>query len=156
MSTLLTLLFPALIVFLLAMPLVPVLRGAKTGKKLKRSVLFNLCGFFGIALLMVVLPVGNFVALAATDTPTAVDAAAGAMGMSTGVGLAYLAAAVAGGLSAIGAGIAVASAAPAAIGATSEDPKAFGKAMIFVVLGEGVAIYGLLIAILIINRLPGV
>jgi V/A-type H+-transporting ATPase subunit K len=53
----------------------------------------------------------------------------------------------------LGAGIAVASAAPAAIGATSEDPKAFGKALIFVVLGEGVALYGLLISILIINAL---
>lgn len=50
---------------------------------------------------------------------------------------------------ALAAGIAVASAAPAAIGATSEDPKAFGKAMIFVALGEGIALYGLLIAILI-------
>ena len=52
-----------------------------------------------------------------------------------------------------GAGVAVASAAPAAIGAVSEDPKAFGKAIIFVVLGEGIAIYGLLISILIINKL---
>ena len=51
------------------------------------------------------------------------------------------------------AGTAVASAAPAAIGAVSEDPKAFGKAIIFVVLGEGIAIYGLLISILIINKL---
>ena len=30
-----------------------------------------------------------------------------------------------------------------AIGATSEDPKAFGKAIIFVALGEGVALYGM-------------
>ena len=41
----------------------------------------------------------------------------------------------------------------AAIGAFSEDPKAFGKALIFVALGEGVALYGLLISILIINKL---
>ena len=41
----------------------------------------------------------------------------------------------------------------AAIGAVSEDPKSFGKSMIFVVLGEGVALYGLLISILIINKL---
>lgn len=155
MSTLLTLLFPALIVFLLAMPLVPALRGISSGKKAKRSIIFNLCGFFGVALLMVVLPIGDFVAFAATDAAAVAQETSQAMGMSTGVGLAYLAAAVAGGMSAIGAGIAVASAAPAAIGATSEDPKSFGKAMIFVVLGEGVAIYGLLIAILIINKLPG-
>ena len=40
-----------------------------------------------------------------------------------------------------------------AAAAVSEDPKAFGKAIIFVVLGEGIAIYGLLISILIINKL---
>ena len=56
-------------------------------------------------------------------------------------------------MSSLGAGIAVAAAAPAAIGAFSEDPKAFGKSLIFVALGEGVAIYGLLISILILNNL---
>ena len=51
------------------------------------------------------------------------------------------------------AGIAVAAAAPAAIGAFSENEKNFGKSLIFVALGEGVAIYGLLISILIINKI---
>ena len=36
--------------------------------------------------------------------------------------------------------------------ALSEDPKNFVKALIFVVLGEGIALYGLLIAILIISN----
>ena len=63
---------------------------------------------------------------------------------------AYIGAALATGLSCIGGGIAVGNAAPAAIGATSEDPKAFGKAIIFVVLGEGIAIYGMLVSILLI------
>ena len=63
---------------------------------------------------------------------------------------AYIGAAIAVGLSCIGGGIAVGNAAPAAIGATSEDPKAFGKAIIFVALGEGVALYGMLISILIL------
>ena len=49
-------------------------------------------------------------------------------------------------------GIAVGSGAPAAIGALTEDPKSFGKALIFVVLGEGIALYGMLIAILIITK----
>jgi V/A-type H+-transporting ATPase subunit K len=56
-------------------------------------------------------------------------------------------------MSALGAGIAVAAAAPAAIGAFSENSENFGRALIFVALGEGVAIYGLLISILIINAL---
>ena len=66
--------------------------------------------------------------------------------------MAYLAAALVTGLSGIGGGIAVAAGAPAAIGATSEDPKAFGKALIFVALGEGIALYGLLVSILILSK----
>jgi len=66
----------------------------------------------------------------------------------------YLGAAISTGASALGAGIAVAAAAPAAIGAISENPKNLGKSLIFVALGEGVAIYGLLISILIINAIP--
>lgn len=53
------------------------------------------------------------------------------------------------GLASIGSGMAVAAAAPAAIGAVSEDPKAFGKAIVFVGLAEGVAIFALLVVIFI-------
>ena len=91
-----------------------------------------------------IVPVGNFVSAASEE---GVKAA-----LSTGAGLGYLAAALAVGLSCVGSGIAVAAGAPAAIGATSEDPKNFVKALIFVVLGEGIALYGLLIAILIISN----
>ena len=65
-------------------------------------------------------------------------------------GLSFIGAALAIGLAAIGAGIALASGAPAAIGAVAEDPKSFGKAMNFVALGEAVAIYGFIIAFLMI------
>ena len=91
---------------------------------------------------------------ARADTAMAAEAVAetaSQSGLATGMG--YLAAALVTGLSALGAGIAVASAAPAAIGAFSEDPKAFGKALIFVALGEGVALYGLLISFMILGKL---
>lgn len=65
-------------------------------------------------------------------------------------GLKFIGAAIATGLACIGAGIAVGGAAPAAIGAYSEDKDTFGKAMIFVVLGEGIAIYGFVISFLIL------
>lgn len=68
-------------------------------------------------------------------------------------GLGFLGAAIATGCSSLGAGLAVSNASSAAIGAISEDGDNFGKAIIFVALGEGVAIYGLLISILIINKL---
>lgn len=86
-----------------------------------------------------------------TENTTATAAASGA---ATAAGLGLIAAALSTSLSGIGGGIAVASAAPAAIGATSEDPKAFGKALIFVALGESIALYGLVIAIMILNKVP--
>lgn len=67
-------------------------------------------------------------------------------------GLGLIAAALSTGIAGIGAGIAVGSGAPAAIGALTEDPKSFGKALIFVVLGEGIALYGMLISILILAK----
>ena len=51
----------------------------------------------------------------------------------------------------MGAGIAVGPSASAAIGAISEEPKVMGKALIFVALAEGIALYGLLIAFTIIG-----
>ncbi|MEG1886862.1 MAG: ATP synthase subunit C [Oscillospiraceae bacterium] len=65
-------------------------------------------------------------------------------------GMRFIGASLSIGLAAIGAGIALAAGAPAAIGAVAEDPKSFGKSLIFVALGEAVAIYGLIISFLII------
>lgn len=56
------------------------------------------------------------------------------------------------GLATIGAGIAVAVAGSAALGAISEDSKLLGKTLIFVGLAEGIAIYGLIISIMIMNK----
>ena len=134
---------PLLAIVLLMMPLVPVYAGITTGKKAKHAIIFNLCAFAGIVLLMIVLPLGGFVS-------AATDAGSAAAALSTGDGLKYLGAALSTGLASIGAGVAVGGAAPAAIGACSEDPKAFGKSMIFVVMGEGSAIYGLVISFMIL------
>lgn len=67
-------------------------------------------------------------------------------------GLAYISAALSTGLACIGAGIAVAITGSAALGAISEDPKLLGKTLIFVGLSEGIAIYGLIISIMILNK----
>ena len=105
--------------------------------------LSGLCAFGAVMLAAIALPVGGFV--------SAETAEAAASGASNGLG--YLAAALAVGVGSIGCGIAVGNAAPAAIGALAEDPKSFAKALIFVALGEGVGIYGTLIAIMIIGKL---
>jgi len=64
-----------------------------------------------------------------------------------------VAAALSTGLSSIGAAYAVASVASAGIGALTEKPELFGRLLIFVGLAEGIAIYGLIISVLIINSL---
>jgi len=69
---------------------------------------------------------------------------------SLSIGL--VAAALATGLAGIGGGMAVASA-PAAIAANSENEKTFGKSLIFVALGESIALYGLVISIMILSKL---
>ena len=133
---------------LLLIPIVKV--GSTSGAR--RCVLANAGVFLIAILLMIMMAVG-----VSAETPhpdTAPDTAAvETVPAQNNQGMGYLAAALATGLSCLGAGIAIASTAPAAIGAFSEDPKAFGKALIFVVLGEGVALYGLLISILLINKL---
>ncbi len=64
----------------------------------------------------------------------------------------FVAAALATGLSSLGAGLAVASVGSAAIGAMAEKPELLGRALIMVGLAEGIAIYGLIVSILILNR----
>ena len=66
---------------------------------------------------------------------------------SLSIGL--VAAALATGLAGIGGGMAVAS----AIAANSENEKTFGKSLIFVALGESIALYGLVISIMILSKL---
>ena len=67
-------------------------------------------------------------------------------------GAAYLAAALAVGLSTIAVGIAGGLVGAAAIGAIGERPEISGKALIFLGLAEGIAIYGLIIAIMILGK----
>ena len=65
----------------------------------------------------------------------------------------YMAAALAVGASTLGAGIAVALVGSAAMGAISEKPEVAGRALIFLGLAEGIAIYGLIVAIMILGKL---
>jgi V/A-type H+-transporting ATPase subunit K len=65
----------------------------------------------------------------------------------------YVAAALATGLSALGAAYAVGSVAGAAVGALAEKPELFGRLLILAGLAEGIAIYGVIISVLILNRL---
>jgi len=65
---------------------------------------------------------------------------------------AFATAAGASALSAMAAGYAVAQVGTAAVGALAEKPELFGRMLILVGLAEGIAIYGLIVAVLIFNR----
>lgn len=142
-------LFFTAVILLLAvvLPLAAIYRRVKLGKKSKMPLIVNLCAFFGV---FVVATVVLF-----TQSAQAAEAATTAAASSDGfaAGLGYIGAALAVGLSGIGGGIAVGSSASAALGAISENDSVFGKSLIFVGLAEGIALYGMLIAFMIISSL---
>jgi len=93
-------------------------------------------------------------AFAAPEAEAAVEALSIlALGNGLGAGIGLIGAGLVTGLSCLGAGIAVSGAASAALGAISENEKLFGKAFVMVVLAEGIAIYGMLISVLILQKI---
>lgn len=121
--------------------------GEKNRGRFKTSLIVNCFFFFGTLLVCDVLMFSGNV-FAAEE---AAEAVSNASGLATGLG--YIAAGMVTGLSCIGGGIAVASAASAALGAISEDSSILGKSLIFVGLAEGIALYGLIISFSILGKL---
>ena len=139
----LELLMPAVMLILIFLPLIKVIRGKTSLRSAKIRLASHICMSFGIAIGFVIFSMYKVQAAEAVDT-------ASQMNGSIAQGLGFLAAALATGLSSLGAGIAIGFAPPAAYGTFSVNKENFGKAMIFVAMGEGVAIYGLLISIIMI------
>ena len=146
-------LLPLFALAMIIVPLVIAIRKVHAGVKFnrKKSILLNCGMFLGTMILMTVFMPVLASAEGAGAAAAAAAGGASAGGASVGDGMKYLAAALPTALATIGTGIAVGNAASAAIGAVSEDDKIFSKALIFVALGEGVAIYGILVSILILN-----
>lgn len=143
--------FLAIPVFLLVGTVAYAVWSVKTGRRTPRKAFsIQLLSFLAVCVISLCVPM---IATAAPEEGAAPSTSASEQApVDNSKGLGLIAAALVTGLAGIGGGIAVAAAAPAAIGATSEDPKAFGKALIFVALGEGIALYGLLISILILGK----
>lgn len=134
----------AILIFSMVIPFGGYLLGKRKEKNFKASLAVNLLLFFGTVVVADMLLFSGHIY--AADTGAAAGAAAAAVD-----GWRYMAAALSTGLSCIGAGVAVASAASAAIGALSEDASIMGKALIFVALAESIALYGLLISFSILG-----
>ena len=116
--------------------------GKPSRKRGKAALAVNLASFVTIFLVSTII----LFARPAFAAPTATVVS------DVALAAAFIGAGLVTGLCSIGTGIAVSSAAAAAIGAISENENNFGKAMIFVAMAEGIAIYGLLISFMILGR----
>jgi len=63
-----------------------------------------------------------------------------------------IAASIAFGLGAVGAGIAISHVGAAAMGAVAEKPQIAGQALIFVALAEGIVVFGFITALMILGK----
>ena len=105
-------------------------------------VLISSLGIAYVAMMALTLPVHAYSAL---DSASLLAKSAALTADPTKV----LGAGVAFGLAALGAGVAVGYAGSAAIAAIAEKPNLFGRALVIVVLGEGIAIYGFVIVFIL-------
>jgi V/A-type H+-transporting ATPase subunit K len=109
----------------------------------------QLIAFVGAQLGLLLLGIDS-----AFASPEATAAAAeAATEISTGMGLAIIGAGIPTGLSTIGAGIAVGPIGAASLAAITEKPETLGRTLIYLGLAEGIAIYGLVISILLLNKI---
>lgn len=83
------------------------------------------------------------------DPAQAADAASSS---SSDSGMALLGASIAVAGSCIGASIAVAYTGAAALAAISEKPELFGRSLVVLGLAEGIAVYGLIVALILIGK----
>ena len=104
--------------------------------------------FVGAQIALLALGVSD--ALASPETG---EAAVALKDMSVGMGLAMIGVGIPTGLSTIGAGIAVGPIGAASLAAITEKPENLGRTLIYLGLAEGIAIYGLVISILLLNKL---
>ncbi|MDR0405100.1 MAG: ATP synthase subunit C [Oscillospiraceae bacterium] len=132
--------FPALF---LVLSVFACLIAVKYGGKPKYVILKQVCSFAVVSLSYLIFPIMAF---------AQGNSSAGAE-FGVGKGLVAIGSALAIGLCCLGSGIAVASSVPAAIGATSEDPKMFAKSLIFVALGEAIALYGIVISFVLAGKI---
>jgi len=108
-------------------------------------------------LLMGALTIGTAMAQAVSEGGTHGGGAAVAASVNSGAlagnSAPYFAAALVMGLACMSAAYAVGKVGAAALGAAAEKPELLGKAIVFVGLGEGIAIFGLIISLMIINKI---
>ena len=99
-----------------------------------------------------VIALGALGALALAMSGAVDPAQAAGAAASRDSGDAFIGAGIAVAASSIGAGIAVSYTGAAALAAIAEKQEVFGRALVIVGLAEGIAIYGLVVAVLLIGK----
>lgn len=149
MSTIIALLTTALLcliatgVYLHYRPLEP----GRARRLFMPTVVTNIAVFFGAQLVLAVIGINDALAAPAVEAALAGDA-----GISLGMGLAFIGIALPTAGSTIAAGLAVGPIGAASLAAVSEKPEMFGRTLVYLGLAEGIAIYGLVLSILLLNR----
>lgn len=118
-------------------------RRRPAGGLLALRILNGLVAAVALALLLIAFSAGP----SSAETTSAATGAAASNSWA-----AFLGAAIAVGASSIGAAIAVSYTGAAALAALSERPELFGRAIVIVGLAEGIAIYGLVVAVMLLGR----
>ena len=123
------------------------LQPARARRLFLPAVATNVVVFFGAQLAAAVLGVSDAMA-----SPETVAAGAADSDISVGLGLAFIGIALPTAFSTIAAAIAVGPIGAASLAAVSEKPEIFGRTLVYLGLAEGIAIYGLVLSILMLNR----
>jgi len=141
-------------VWLICLPVLVVVAMA-TRVALRSGSAAALRAILGLSALMALAAVG-VLALAANADPATAQGSAAAVAAdaatTTSNWAALIGASIAVAGSSLGAAIAVAYTGSAALATMSERPELFGRAMVIVGLAEGIAIYGLIVAIILIGN----
>jgi len=112
-------------------------------RRIRQSVFANIAMFC--------LAFAGLVVMGVQDVMAQMEAAGGLKEVSTGMGLAIIGIGLPTAGSALAAGIAVGPVASAALAVIVEKPEMFGRSLVFLGLAEGIAIYGLVVSILLLN-----
>jgi V/A-type H+-transporting ATPase subunit K len=123
------------------------LEAGRARRLFKPTIGLNIALFFGAQLVVAVIGVRD--AMAAAEVQAAVT---GNAEITVGMGLAFIGIALPTAFSTVGAGLAVGPIGAASLAAVSEKPEMFGRTLVYLGLAEGIAIYGLVLSILLLNR----
>ena len=123
-------------------------------KRLRKQILASIIFVFSIMLVLSIVPgVKLFGQETGKQTgDTAVSGSVTSLQSPSEKKWAFIASAIAFGLGALGAGLAIGNVGAAAMGAVAEKPEIAGQALIFVALAEGLVVFGFITALLILGK----